>query len=455
MLITLVAAAFVLSVAVLVHEIGHFVVAKWAGVYVKTFSIGFGRRVLARRVGETVYAISALPFGGYVRFAGESELGGDDDEDDAPRGPHDETPDRLIAASRYYTRIARWRRAAILLAGPGMNYLTAAVLYAGILLVAGEPVTPSTTVGRVMPGSPADAAGLVPGDRIVSVDGDTVATWEDVLDAVLRDPDGGHRLHVRRGEGYEDVSLRARRRDAGIELGMQVWLPPVAGRVQRDGPAWRAGLREGARIVAIDDTTVTSYDDVRRMIHARPGRPTAIRWRVGGIARVDTIVPEPREVAVGPGRTARVGLIGVGPVSRARRVGVAQSVRSGFATTNRMIVRIVGSLARLASDRREIRNMGGPILISQLAGDVARWGFDYLLALLALFNANLCVFNLAPVVPLDGGHLTILAVEGVVRRDLPPRARGWIVQAGFILMILLMAFVLMQDIARCSGHPLG
>ena len=215
MLITLVAAAFVLSVAVLVHEIGHFVVAKWAGVYVKTFSIGFGRRVLARRVGETVYAISALPFGGYVRFAGESELGGDDDEDDAPRGPHDETPDRLIAASRYYTRIARWRRAAILLAGPGMNYLTAAVLYAGILLVAGEPVTPSTTVGRVMPGSPADAAGLVPGDRIVSVDGDTVATWEDVLDAVLRDPDGEHRLHgspARRRHRAGDAGLAAPRR---------------------------------------------------------------------------------------------------------------------------------------------------------------------------------------------------------------------------------------------------
>ncbi len=455
MLITILAAAFVLSVAVLVHEIGHFVVAKWAGVYVKTFSIGFGRRLFARRLGETVYAVSALPFGGYVRFAGESELTDDEEEDVAAPGPNDETPDRFIDPSRYYTRIARWRRAAILLAGPGMNYLTAIVLYSGILLVAGETVTPSTTIGSVRAGSPADSAGLVPGDRIVAVDGDTVRAWEDVLDAFVREPRAPHALRVAHAGRDDVVELRARIEGGRIVIGFEPWLPPVAGRVQRDGPAWRAGIREGARIVAIDDTTVTSYDDIRRMIHARPERPTVIRWRVGGMAHVDTVTPNAREVAGASGRPIRVGLIGVGPVWEARPVGFVASVTSGFATTNRMVVRIVQSLARLVTDRREIRNMGGPILISQLAGDVARWGFDYLLALLALFSANLCVFNLAPVVPLDGGHLVILAIEGIVRRDLPPRARGWVVQAGFVLMILLMAFVLMQDIARCSGHPLG
>ncbi len=187
MLTTLIAGAFVLGVVVIVHEFGHFIVAKLSGVYVKVFSIGFGKKLLRRRHGETVYALSLLPFGGYVKFAGESELSDPREEPvpDAPRGPLDEVPDREIPRSRYYTTQPRPVRAAVLIAGPFMNYALAIVLYIGVFLFQGVVVVPTTRVGEVLSGGPAQAAGIAPGDTIVAVDAEPVAHWSDVEDRLL------------------------------------------------------------------------------------------------------------------------------------------------------------------------------------------------------------------------------------------------------------------------------
>ncbi|HEX6790929.1 MAG TPA: RIP metalloprotease RseP [Candidatus Krumholzibacteria bacterium] len=460
MLTTIVAGAFVLGVVVIVHEFGHFIVAKLAGVYVKVFSIGFGRKLVRRRHGETVYAVSLLPFGGYVKFAGESELMDPETEPepDKPRGPLDEVPDREIPRSRYYTTQPKKIRAAVLIAGPFMNYVLAIVLYIGVFLFQGVVVVPTTRVGDVLAGGPAQSAGIAPGDTILSVQSTPVKDWSDIEDLLLAEPGQAKTIRLRSGGGERDVSFQPRTEDSGqITLGLYPYVSSKVGRVQKGKPAYEAGIRAGAEIEAINDTLVTSYDDVRRIVNAHADTPIYVRWTMNGIAKADTIVPEAREV-LKEGSTTEfetVGVIGIGPYSERRRESLFTAIQSGFGAANRMIAQIVGYLGQLFTGRVGVKTLGGPLMVYQMAGDVANWGFDYLLLFLAFFNINLCIFNLMPVPPFDGGHLAMLAYEGIARRPVNRRVREWVTQGGFVLVILLMAFVLVLDLTRCSGSTPG
>ena len=440
MLTTIIAGAFVLGVVVIVHEFGHFIVAKLAGVYVKVFSIGFGKKLLKRKRGETVYAVSALPFGGYVKFAGESELNDEPEPVPAePRGPFDEVPDSEIPRKRYFTTQSRPIRAAVLLAGPFMNYVTAIALYVGVFLFQGVVVVPTTRVGDVLANGPAQEAGIVPGDTILTVSGKTVEHWSDIEDKLLDKPTEAKAIRLRNNGAERDVTLQPRNEGTQVTLGLYPYVSSKIGRVQKGKPAYKAGIRPGAVIEAINDTVVTSYDDVRRIVNANPKKPVYLRWSDDGLAHADTIIPEAREV-LKEGSTTEfetVGVIGIGPYSERRREGLFEGISSGFGAANRMIVQILSYLKQLFTGQVGVRTLGGPLMVYQMAGDVANWGFDYLL----LF--------------LDGGHLAILAYEGIARRPINRRVRDWVTQGGFVLVILLMAFVLVLDLTRCSGSTPG
>ncbi|HKW13706.1 MAG TPA: RIP metalloprotease RseP [Candidatus Krumholzibacteria bacterium] len=458
MLTTIIAGAFVLGVVVIVHEFGHFIVAKLAGVYVKVFSIGFGKKLVRRKHGETVYAISALPFGGYVKFAGESELMDEPEPvPPGPRGPLDEVPDSEIPRSRYFTTQKKTVRAAVLLAGPFMNYLLAIVLYIGVFLFQGVVVVPTTRVGEVLADGPAQHAGIVPGDTIMTVSGKTVEHWSDIEDALLDKPTEPKTLHLRKDGVERDVQLQPKNEGTQVTLGLYPYVSSKIGRVQKGKPAYKAGIRPGAVIEAINDTVMTSYDDVRKIVNANPKKPIYMRWSVDGLAHADTIVPEPKQVLKDGSTTEfeTVGVIGIGPYSERRREGLFEGISSGFGAANRMIVQILSYLKQLFTGQVGVRTLGGPLMVYQMAGDVANWGFDYLLLFLAFFNINLCVFNLMPLPPFDGGHLALLAYEGIARRPVNRRVREWVTQGGFVLVILLMAFVLVLDLTRCSGSAPG
>lgn len=458
MLITIIAGAFVLGVVVIVHEFGHFIVAKLARVYVKTFSIGFGKKLFRYRHGETVYALSALPFGGYVKFAGESDLNEEPvPEPAAPRGPLDEIPDSEIPRERYFTSQSKWIRAAVLLAGPFMNYVLAVVLYVGVFLVQGEQYIPTTRVGEVIAESPAAQAGIAPGDTILSIAGQPVNDWYDVTTALLRDPKQMVEIRIRRNGAESSLPFQAGMEGKQVSLGFYPYVSAKIGRVQRGKPAYRAGITPGSVIEAINDTLVASYDDVRRIVNASPKRALYVRWSTDGIAHADTVTPEAKEF-LKSGSTSEfetVGVIGIFPYQERRRQGLFPAVRDGFGMANRTIHDMLRYLGQLVTGKMGVRTLGGPILISQMAGDVARVGFDYLLVFLAFFNINLCVFNLIPILPFDGGHLAMLAYEGVARRPVNRRLREWLTQGGFVLIILLMAFVLVLDLTRCSGSTPG
>ncbi|HXV14041.1 MAG TPA: RIP metalloprotease RseP [Candidatus Krumholzibacteria bacterium] len=454
MLTTILAGLFVLGVVIIVHEFGHFIVAKLAGVYVKVFSVGFGKRILRWRRGETVYAISALPFGGYVKFAGESDLTEVPAPDpETPPGPLDETPDSEIPRERYFTTQRKLIRAAILLAGPFMNYLLAVVLFVGMYFAQGVSVVPTTRVGQVTADGPAALSGIAPGDTIASIDGARVEDWYDIESLLTDDPSERKAILVRRDGHEREITFEPKVEGRHVSLGMFAFTSSRVGRVQKNGPAYRAGLENGAVIEAINDTLVTEYADLVRIINANADNPLYVRWTMDGLAHADTIVPEPKQVlkAGSTSELTTVGIIGIHPYAERRREGLFTSIGNGFYAANETTAQIVGYLGLLFTGRMGVTTLGGPITITQMAGDVANWGFDYLLGFLAFFNINLCVFNLIPLLPFDGGHLAILAIEGVMRRPVNRRLRDWLTQGGFVLIILLMAFVLVLDLSRCAG----
>lgn len=460
MFVTLLAGAFVLGVVVLVHEFGHFIVAKWSGVFVKTFSVGFGKKILRRRQGETEYALSILPFGGYVKFAGETEYYDEVQENAEPggaKGSSDEIPDSEIPRERYFTTKPVAIRAAVLFAGPFMNYVLAVVLFIGVLWIQGTQVFPTTTIGEVEEGSAAEAAGLLPGDRFRTIDGVDVRNWGEVLDVLFEEPGKAKQMVVERDGGTVEIQCTAREEESGYRYGLIALVPAKIGRVNRGKPAYRAGISEGAVIQSINDTTVTTWTEMQEIIQANPEVPLHVVWTHGGVSHADTIVPEPLR-SLKPGTMNEfevVGRVGVTPYYVQRRESFGAAIVNGFSNANHTIARILGYLGLLFTGKMGVETLGGPILISQMAGDQARWGFDYLIGFLAFFSINLCIFNLIPLLPFDGGHLALLGYEAVARRPVNRRLREVFAQAGFVLIILLMAFVIMLDINRCSGSSPG
>jgi regulator of sigma E protease len=453
MLTTLIAGVFVLGAVILVHEFGHFIVAKLSGIFVETFSIGFGKKILRKRVGETEYALSALPFGGYVKFAGEDML----DEDDETRNEVQEIDDFEVPPERFFRNKRVLIRSAVLVAGPAMNYILAILIYSGVYFAQGIQIIPSTVIGEVEIGSAADSCGIENGDEILAVNGVEVESWGDFLDAVVEEVDQPKTLTMLRDGGEVHTDFKGRIVGNRIRLGVRPHISAQIGKVKRDAPAYRAGMREGAVIDAINDTLITSYYDLERILHANPEVPLAIQWSYQGQTHTDTLIPEAKKVLKEGTKTEMevVGQIGIGPYYTKRPVGFVSAAQMGLTATVGMTSEILSFLKLLITGKAGIDSLGGPILITQMAGDMARWGFNYLLYFLAFFSINLCIFNLLPILPFDGGHLSLFIYEGISRRQINRRVREILTQVGFALIILLMTFVVIVDISRCAGSSPG
>jgi regulator of sigma E protease len=289
--------------------------------------------------------------------------------------------------------------------------------------------------------------GLKVGDAIVAIDGENVTDWYGVRAVFSSDPADVKEFTVRR-EGREvTIPFRARVEGDEIRVGFSPFLPARLGRVTKGKPAYEAGIREGAVIRSINDTLITSFRDLQRIVNASPDRPLHFEWSQEGVAYADSITPQPVQTLVA-GTTNEfevVGVIGVEPTYERRRQGPGEAI----------VGRIVWYLKQLIMRKMGVQTLGGPILIAQMAGEVANVGFDRLLLFLAFFNINLCIFNLLPVLPFDGGHLTILGIEAAAGRPLNKRLRGWLAQGGFVLIILLMVFVVLLDLSRCAGGGPG
>ena len=443
----IVAFAITLGVLVVFHELGHYVVARLAGVKVVRFSVGFGRLVWSRRFGRdrTEWALSAIPLGGYVKMA---------DEREAPVAPADR--------DRAFNRQSVWRRIAIVAAGPLANLLLAVLLFAATY-VAGIPGQ-RALLAEPPPASPAAAADVRAGDLVVAVDGEPVGSWQEL------------RWRVVRAQGHDAITLTLARdgepaapvtRVVSLAamttsdweggpltmLGLRADLgPPVVDQVLPGKPAERAGLQSGDRIVAVDGQAMSSPSDVASLTNAHAG-DTLVYRIVRGASTLD--VPVTVEAVDQNGR--RVGQAGVrlrvDPQTALRdavvvRYGVGEAFVQGMRKTWELSAFTVRMLGRIVTGDASLRNISGPLTMADIAGQSAQAGPLVFVSYLALISISLGVLNLLPVPLLDGGHLLYYLAELVKGSPVSDRAFEVGQRIGMAMLAVLMALALFNDVSR-------
>ena len=426
---SLLAFLFVLGVLVFVHELGHFVVARRLGVRVLAFSLGFGPKIVNIKRGDTDYCISVIPLGGYVKMAGES-LG------DSHAGADDE-----------FMSKSKWERFLILVAGPAMNLILAVFVMWGVLYQGAEVPTyeeEPPVVGRVVDDSPADRAGIRVGEQIVSVAGRAVETWDDLFVAVMPRAEREIAVVVRGVAGGErtlQVVPEARTEFEMGDLGIGPAMRPQIINVTPGDPADLAGIEIGDIIVAIDGYDVAGGEFVER-ISGSGGTPLTFTVRRGEGTEQVRITPEMQ------GDRAMIG-VGFSPYElEVMEPGFFEAFSMSLERNVEWSGLIFQTLAGLLTAETSPRQLVGPVGIAQLSGGAAQVGWVALFSLMAMISLNLGILNLLPIPILDGGHIFIMAMEGVTRRDFSIRVKERMLMAGFVLLMMLMVTVIYNDLTR-------
>jgi regulator of sigma E protease len=440
-----------LSILVVAHELGHYWIARWLGVRVLRFSVGFGPEIFGYTKGGTRYSFSAIPFGGYVKFAGDTPEEFEAQESEA--ATTERAPDEFLAKSVPV-------RAAIVLGGPLMNYLLAIVVYAGVLWLVGEETINTTRIGEVENGTTASAMGFQPDDVVKSVNGKQIEDWEGFGREISKVGAASEfQIEVDRGGQALTLSGRAPA-EAGFDespLGVGPYTEPVIGYVKHDGPAYQGGLRKGDRMLSIDGAEIDRWSAMRDKIRESPGREITLRWIRDGAEREGKITPTPTPAGEGAAADT-VGQIGIQQAVETRRVGPIAALAGGAERVwwiTEQVVKFLPSipvsLYRAIVKGESIEGLGGPVRMAQLSGEAARWGVDAFFNFLALISTQLAIFNLLPIPVLDGGHLALYGVEALLRRPPSLRVRLILHQIGFALLVLLLLSVTVMDVGRLFG----
>jgi regulator of sigma E protease len=447
---TVVSFVIVIGVLILIHELGHFLVARWTGVGVERFSIGFGPVLLRWRGKETEYCLSAIPMGGYVKMMGEEN-------------PLEGGPALAYDPAKAFSLKPLWARFLIVFAGPGMNFVLAAVIFAFVLATVGRPVWPAV-VGRVTEGSPAAAAGLRTADQIVAVNGRPVAHWEDLDRAIAASAGQPIELTAQRGSERATVTVKPRSntvRDPVFKESREVWeigagpkLTPQIGSVNPASPAEKAGVKPGDNVVAVAGQPVYTPEELMQAIQKRAGQTFALTVEREGRPETLSVTANAVKEKGPTGEETEVGRIGVGIVTRTvtyEPYNPVIAAGQGFVRTWDMTVLTVKGLWKVLVGSLDRSNIGGPIQIAAEAGRQAKEGLGSLALFTAIISVNLAVLNLLPVPMLDGGHLAFFIVEAIIGRPISVRKREAAQQVGFVLLMLLMVYALYNDLVRIDA----
>ena len=414
----------VLGFLIFAHESGHFFVAKFFKVRVLVFSFGFGKRLFGFRKGDTDYRVSLIPLGGYVRMAGDS-----------PEENVTGNPDEFLSKPK-------WQRFLILFAGPFMNVVIAIAFIAGLVMVGIEqPITPPV-VDRVEAGTPAAKSGLKSGDRIVSIKGEPVEDVQDVRMLILMNAGTPlHFVYERNGARHETTITPAREQGDYAPVGkagILFRIDAIVGRVEPGSPAAAAGLQPGDRIVGVNGKPVVDLEDYATVADKNKTAPLALDVARGRETVRVTVAPSPDENLV----LSR----GIVRPSRFLKLGLFPALQYSVKENWKMLKLTLSALGRLFRPEGSVKELSGPINIARISGEMFRLGFVAMIALMATISLQLGFMNLLPIPVLDGGHIMILLIEGIARRDLSLRVKERIQQAGFAVLATLMLVVLYNDV---------
>ncbi len=445
-LTTILLLAVVLGLLVLVHELGHFWAAKAFGVWVHRFAIGIGKpiRALSFRRGETEYAIAWLPLGGYVKMASR--------EEDPSSSVLEGTASEAVPPDRVFEAKPRWQRMVIILAGVTMNTLFALLVFTGLAWKNGRQFDPITTVGGVIASQlPAEAkqfATLPPGTRITAINGKPMTSWDDIVGQISSgDRDSLHFTFA----GFPDIVVHVGRdalvQRAALAAALQPQVPAIVGSLEPGYPAAAAGFVPGDSIMAIGGTPITQWADAVTRIQAAPGESLAVEVMRQGAPRTLEVAPKAERNDSGTAMVGKLGIYVRTPV-QVVPLGPAGAVAAGASATLSSAGMIFRTLRGFLNRQVPTSELGGPILIGQMAAQSARAGLDTFIWFLGLISINLAVVNLLPIPVLDGGTFLILVIEGIIRRPLPARLREAVTLVGLVLVVLMMVLAFRNDIVR-------
>ena len=449
-LIAIVAGVIVIGILIFVHELGHFLAAKAVGIAVLRFSFGLGPRTpLGVRIGETDYCLSWVPFGGYVKMAGLEEEGAPGAVEGGPSPEAAQVP-----RERTFDAKPLWARVFVILAGVTMNAVFAVAVYGALAGAYGVAEDNSVTVGRVdstlIPMGAAQLATLRTGDRITRINGEPMSGWRAIERALLLTPDSRITMNVagRTAPILLDVARSDEKARAALVNALEPWHEPVIGEVAPGQPAAAAGVLAGDRIDSAGGEATPSWERLVRVIERSPGRPLRLVVRRAGRDTALMVTPRATDVAEPAGGKRTVGRVGFWLHVPVRRFDLLGAVGQGFQRAADAGGLVLFTLKGLVTGQVSAREIGGPILVGQLSGEVARLGLEPFLSFLALFSINLAILNLLPIPVLDGGHLVFLLVEGLRGRPLSLEQRQRLTQIGFFVLVGIMVLALANDFLR-------
>jgi regulator of sigma E protease len=427
---TILSFVFVLGVLIFVHELGHFMMARRIGVRVLTFSLGFGPRILSIKRGDTEYCISAIPLGGYVKMAGENP------------------EDNRTGASDEFLSKTKWQRFQVLVMGPVMNLALALVVMAAVLYQ-GAPVpafeTQPVVIGAFAENSVAQSAGLQVGDRITAVDGRSMENWKNFSLAVATRANRPIVLRVERdGSVFERQMTPAAQSKYEIgDIGVLPILNPEVRQISPNEAAEAAGLKPGDVILGAGGERNIGYDRLVEIFRAHPEKPLVLDVRRDD-GRVEQVTVTPRTI----GDVARVGAFFYGYEVHEVKPTIYQSLKLSAVQNWEWTQLIMTTLKGLFTRDTPMKQLMGPIGIAEMSGNAAERSWIDLFTLMAMISLNLGLLNLMPIPVLDGGHILILALEGVSRRDFSMKVKEKMLMVGFVLLLTLMVTVIYNDLTR-------
>ncbi|MEM9234230.1 MAG: RIP metalloprotease RseP [Pseudomonadota bacterium] len=483
--ISVAAFAVLLAFIVFIHEYGHFKVARLCGVRVDTFSIGFGPALISwTDKHNTEWKIASIPLGGYVKFFGDANAASagasaEDDEEERPiTTQFNSEKDRLASLlTEEEKRVCFhfkpvWQRMAVVAAGPMANFVLGAVIFAVLLGTVGtrdiEPV-----VGYVSPGTPAEAAGFEPGDRIVSLNGRTLRDFQKLQNRVRISSDSDLTFAVERDGRELELVAAPRRVDLvdgfgndvrGGQLGIERYIEPRIGVFGDDSPAQTAGLMTGDLILSVDGQPIFTWYDISRIVRSRPGETVAIVAEREGQQRRFEVTIRSFDVENAEGETVQVGALLFAPRSTPlRQLNPVDAITAGTAQVGEVVTTSLRFLGRLVTFQEDPRQLGGPVKIAKYAGQAVQSGFDpayeltlgerilaslqTFINLAAVISVSIGFMNLLPIPVLDGGHLVYYAYEAIAGRPLSDRVQGIGFRIGLAIVGTFMIFVIFNDVA--------
>jgi regulator of sigma E protease len=462
LLVDLISVLFVLGIMVIVHEFGHFLAAKLCGVRVEQFSVGFPPRLFGIKIGETDYCVGATPLGGYVKMTGETMPG----ENMALPTDDGKTPAELAHDPGALTSHPRWQRIIIGFAGPFSNFILALGLMTGFYMLHNEvPVYEDQPIQLdwVIPGSPADQAGLKPGDTIVNFDGQENPTWELVYERSalnLQSENISHAVWVAVLRNGQRVPLKmtlsagsdasAAPETALDNLGLLAVIQPgpvVVNTVTGGSPAAAAGVQAGDAFVSIDGNHFHGTPTIISYLQYRKGAPVTVELTRAG--KTSTLVIQPKLEPAPEGSAWRIGFGGTPPPSRVEQMPLPKALKASVRFNRENSLLILEVLKRVVTHRMSVSTLSGPIGIAQQTGLAAETpGWEAKFKVMSAISLNLGILNLLPFPILDGGMILFLLIESALRHDINMAVKERVYQVAFVLIIVFAAYVIFNDISK-------